>query len=89
MDSAFLAVIPAVIAAMGGVIKLVLNALDRIEARQEKFMSNHMSSHTRALEDLTSAIRSHEAKSELELVRLRTALEKRVFKTPEAETNES
>lgn len=73
-QGALLAVIPAVIAAMGGVLKLVLNALDRVEARQEKFLGNHMSSHTRALEDLTTAIRNHEAKSELELLRLRTAM---------------
>lgn len=75
MDSgALLAVIPAVIAAMGGVLKLVLNALDRVEERQEKFLGNHMSSNTKALADLASAIRNHEAKSELELLRLRTAM---------------
>jgi len=72
--AALLAVIPAVIAAMGGVLKLVLNALDRVEARQEKFLGNHMSTNTKALQDLTSAITSHAAKSELELLRLRTAL---------------
>ena len=74
-QGALLAVIPAVIAAMGGVIKLVLNALDRVEARQEKFLGNHMSSNTKALQDLTSAITSHAAKSELELLRLRNALQ--------------
>ena len=72
--AALLAVIPAVIAAMGGVLKLVLNALDRVEARQEKFLGNHMSTNTKALQDLTSVITAHAAKSELELLRLRTAL---------------
>ncbi len=77
MDTtAILAVIPAVIAAMAGVIKLVLNALDRVEQRQEKFLGNHMSGNTKAMQDLAKSIDNHAAKSELELLRLRTALEK-------------
>lgn len=87
MDSAFLAVIPAVIAAMGGVIKLVLNALDRIETRQEKFLGNHMSSNTKALEDLASAVRAHTAKSELDLLRMRVAMDKAGHRVPESETD--
>lgn len=59
---------------MGGIIKLVLNSMERIEARQETFLHNHMSRNTQAMEDLTSAIQNHAAKSELELFRLRTAL---------------
>ncbi len=77
MDTtAALAVIPAVIAAMAGVLKLVLNALDRVESRQEKFLGNHMSAHTKALQDLTNAITHHEAKSELVLLQITTALER-------------
>lgn len=75
-DAAFFAIIPAVIAAMGGVLKLVLNALDRVESRQEKFLTNHMSVNTKALQDLAQAVNNHTAKSELELLRLRTALMK-------------
>lgn len=89
MESATLAAIPAIILAMGGILKLVLNALDRVEARQEKFLSNHMSANTQAMEHLTSAIQRHEAKSELELLRLRTALEKSGIRLPEAESHES
>jgi len=84
-NAAILAVIPAVIAAMGGVIKLVLNALDRVEARQEKFLGNHMSGNTKALSDLAQAIEKHTAKSELEWLRLRTALEKSGHHIPESE----
>lgn len=87
-DAALLAAIPAVIAAMGGIIKLVLNALDRVEQRQETFLGNHMSGNTKALQDLTSAIQKHEAKSELELLRLRTALQQAGIKAPEVSSQD-
>ncbi len=79
-ETAYLAIMPA-----GGVIKLVLNALDRVETRQEKFLANHMSSTTRALEDLASAVRAHTSKSELDLLRMRVAMERGGHRVPEAE----
>lgn len=57
----------AILAALGGVIKIVLDsmarqtdkhieAMERQEARQEKFLGNHMSSNTKALNDLVDVI---------------------------------
>lgn len=58
-----LAALAAVLAALGGVVKLVLDAMarqddrhskamDQMAQRQEKFLGNHMSGITRALEDV-------------------------------------
>jgi hypothetical protein len=55
----------AVLAALGGVLKLVLDhlrkmtdqhtaAIDAMQARQETFLGNHMSGNTRALNDLVT-----------------------------------
>ncbi len=57
----------AVLAALGGVLKLVLDhlarsnaahqeALEEMQARQEKFLGNHMSGNTKALEALTFVV---------------------------------
>lgn len=62
-----LGAVAAVLAALGGVLKLVLDhlgradarheaALEQIQARQEKFLGNHMSGNTKALADLTEVI---------------------------------
>lgn len=77
----FLAAIPAyvplaaatatVIAALGGVLKMVLDAakgtedrhtaaIERIEARQEKFLGNHMSTNTHALERVADRLENVE-----------------------------
>ena len=83
METAIIAAIPAIITAMIGVIKVVTNALDRIEARQEKFLSNHMSANTKALQDMARAVETHQARSELELYRLRVALRSAGYSIPE------
>lgn len=62
-----LGALAAVLAALGGVLKLVLDHLGRADARheealkvyqerQEKFLGNHMSGNTKALTDLTEVI---------------------------------
>lgn len=62
-----LASVAAVLAALGGVLKLVLDHLSRsddkheaaltaYQERQEKFLGNHMSGNTKALTDLTEVI---------------------------------
>jgi len=58
-----LAAVATVLAAMGGVLKLVLDhlrrmdekhdeALEKMQNRQETFLSNHMSGNTRALQNV-------------------------------------
>lgn len=62
-----LAAIAAVLAALGGVVKLVLDAnakqaaahtkaIEQMQDRQEKFLGNHMSANTKALNDLVVVI---------------------------------
>jgi hypothetical protein len=88
VETAIVGAIPAIILAMGGILKLVLNAMERIEERQEKFLGNHLSQNTAAMKALTESIVRHESKSQLELLRLRTALEKSGIAVPHGEADE-
>lgn len=62
-----LAAVTAVLGALAGVVKIVLDAMakqddkhtaaiEAMQARQEKFLGNHMSGNTKALNDLTEVI---------------------------------
>jgi hypothetical protein len=64
-----LGAVAAVPAAMGGVLKLVLDhlrrmdekhtlAIEKMQERQEKFLGNHMSGNTRALENVARKLES-------------------------------
>lgn len=50
---------PVVIAAMAGILKLVLSALKDQREGFETFLGNHMSKNTQALEDLVNQTRAH------------------------------
>lgn len=67
MDFTGIGALTAVLAALGGVVKLVLDALakqderhnaamEAMQKRNETFLGNHMSGNTKALNDLTEVI---------------------------------
>lgn len=73
--AAMLAALATVLGALGGVVKLVLNAMSEQDARhdenirtyqerQEKFLGNHMSGNTRALERVANQLEALNAEAE-------------------------